>query len=53
MLTCTLIPMTHNNDRPSSLNMGATWDPALALEWGVAMGEEFWSKGTNIFEGPG
>jgi len=33
--------------------MGATWDPTLALQWGTAMGEEFWGKGTNIQEGPG
>lgn len=33
--------------------MGATFDPELASEWGVAMGEEFWAKGTNIQEGPG
>ena len=38
---------------PCSLNMGATWDPTLALQWGTAMGEEFWGKGTNIQEGPG
>ena len=33
--------------------MGASFDPALAGEWGAAMGLEFWSKGTNIQEGPG
>jgi len=38
---------------PSTLNMGSTFDPALALEWGDAMGSEFWGKGTNIQEGPG
>ena len=38
---------------PSTLNMGATFDPVLAEEWGTAMGEEFWAKGTNIQEGPG
>jgi beta-glucosidase-like glycosyl hydrolase len=38
---------------PSTLNMAATFDPNLALEWGTAMGEEFWGKGTNIQEGPG
>ena len=38
---------------PSTLNIGATWDPDLAREWGVAMGEEWWGKGTNILEGPG
>jgi len=38
---------------PSCLNMGATFDPTLANEWGTAMGEEFWNKGTNIQEGPG
>ena len=38
---------------PSCLNMGATFDPSLAAEWGEAMGKEFWDKGTNIQEGPG
>jgi beta-glucosidase len=38
---------------PSTLNMGASFDPSLALQWGTAMGEEFWGKGTNIQEGPG
>ena len=38
---------------PSTLNMAATFDPQLANEWGTAMGEEFWNKGTNIQEGPG
>ena len=38
---------------PSCLNIGATFDPELALEWGTAMGREFWGKGTNIQEGPG
>ena len=38
---------------PSTLNVAATWDPGLAKAWGVAMGEEFWAKGTNIQEGPG
>ena len=33
--------------------MAASFDPALALEWGTAMGEEFYNKGTNIQEGPG
>ena len=30
------------------LNIAASWDPELAGEWGQAMGEEFWGKGTNI-----
>jgi beta-glucosidase len=38
---------------PSQLNMAATFDPALAKEFGVAMGVEWWDKGTNILEGPG
>ena len=38
---------------PSCLNIGATFDPVLAREWGRAMGEEFWGKGANIQEGPG
>ena len=35
------------------LNMAASFDPVLAGEWGSAMGDEFWNKGTNIQEGPG
>lgn len=27
---------------PSTLNLGSTFDPELALEWGDAMGDEFW-----------
>ena len=38
---------------PSTLNIAATFDPVLAYEWGVAMGEEWWGKGTNTLEGPG
>ena len=38
---------------PSSLAMAATFDPELVGDWGTAMGEEWWGKGTNIFEGPG
>ena len=38
---------------PSSLAAAATWDPDLIEAWGVAMGQEFWGKGTNIQEGPG
>ena len=37
----------------SSLAMAASFDPELAERWGQAMGLEFWSKGTNIQEGPG
>ena len=35
------------------LALSSTFDPQLASEMGVAMGEEFWGKGTNIQEGPG
>jgi beta-glucosidase len=38
---------------PSSLSGAATFDPDLIERWGVAMGEEFYNKGTNIQEGPG
>ena len=47
------VPPGTSTQWPSTLNMAATWDPELALEWGTAMGEEFWGKGTNIQEGPG
>lgn len=46
-------PAGNSTQWPSSLNIGATWDPKLAGEWGLAMGEEWWGKGTNILEGPG
>jgi len=38
---------------PATLSIAATFSPELALEWGTAMGDEFWGKGTNIQEGPG
>ena len=41
-------PAGKSTQWPSSLNMGATFDPELAGEWGLAMGTEFWTKGTNI-----
>eukprot|EP01051_Picozoa_sp_SAG22_P024378 SAG22_NODE_6733_length_818_cov_1.136300_1_plen_186_part_00 len=46
-------PAGKSTQWPSTLNMGASWDPELAAEWGAAMGLEFWTKGTNIQEGPG
>jgi beta-glucosidase len=46
-------PAGNSTQWPSTLNMAATWDPTLALEWGTAMGLEFWNKGANIQEGPG
>jgi hypothetical protein len=38
------VPNGTSTQWPSCLNMGATWDPALANEWGEAMGSEFWGK---------
>jgi beta-glucosidase len=46
-------PAGNSTQWPSALNIAATWDPKLAGEWGLAMGEEWWGKGTNILEGPG
>lgn len=46
-------PAGKSTQWPSTLNMAASFDPSLALEWGSAMGEEFYNKGTNIQEGPG
>ena len=43
-------PAGKSTQWPSSLNMGATFDPELAGQWGLAMGLEFWTKGTNIQE---
>ena len=48
-----MYPRTPTMQWPSTLNMAASFDPELAGEWGYAMGDEFWSKGTNIQEGPG
>jgi beta-glucosidase len=38
---------------PSGLTIAATWDTALALRWGEAMGAEFRGKGANVQLGPG
>jgi beta-glucosidase len=38
---------------PSGLTVAATWDAELAERWGVAMGTEFFEKGTNVQLGPG
>jgi len=38
---------------PAALTVSAAFDTSLAYEWGVAMGEEFWGKGTEMLEGPG
>lgn len=46
-------PAGKSTQWPSTLNMAASFDPELAGEWGYAMGQEFWAKGTNIQEGPG
>ena len=46
-------PAGNSTQWPSTLNIAATFDPELAHEFGVAMGEEWWGKGTNFLEGPG
>ena len=46
-------PAGNSTQWPSTLNIAATFDPSLAHEFGVAMGEEWWAKGTNFLEGPG
>ena len=46
-------PAGNSTQWPSTLNVAATFDPTLAHEFGVAMGEEWWGKGTNFLEGPG
>ena len=38
---------------PSTLTAAATWDEALLLEWGKAMGDEFYRKGSQVQLGPG
>jgi beta-glucosidase len=38
---------------PSAMTVGATWDEELMMEWGKAMGAEFYGKGANILLGPG
>lgn len=46
-------PPGNSTQFPSSLSMAATWDVDLAGRFGLAMGLEWWGKGTNILEGPG
>lgn len=38
---------------PSALTVAATWDLSLCKQWGIAMGEEFYDKGSNVQLGPG
>ena len=38
---------------PAMLNLGATWDPEMCLEYGTSMGQEFYNKGANVALGPG
>ena len=38
---------------PSALAVSATFNTATAKAWGVAMGEEFFAKGSNVQLGPG
>lgn len=38
---------------PSDLTLGATWDLDLSSKYGVAVGEEFYGKGSNVMLGPG
>jgi beta-glucosidase len=37
---------------PSGMTIGASFDVSLAREWGVAMGKEFFAKGSNVLLGP-
>ena len=38
---------------PAGMTIGSTWDRDLAEQWGSAMAQEFWEKGSNIQLGPG
>lgn len=38
---------------PSALTVAAAWDEELMLQWGIAMGKEFFDKGANVQLGPG
>ena len=38
---------------PSGLTVAHSWDPAMFLAWGTAMGKEFAGKGANVQFGPG
>jgi beta-glucosidase len=38
---------------PSGLAMGATWNPELVRQLGVALADEFRAKGANVILGPG
>ena len=33
---------------PSGLTVAHTWDPQAFLQWGTAMGKEFYGKGANV-----
>lgn len=50
---CNAARVGNSTQWPSTVNMAATFDPKLSALWGTAMGEEWWAKGTNIYEGPG
>ena len=38
---------------PSALAMGSTFDVELSNKFGIALGEEFFDKGSNVLLGPG
>jgi beta-glucosidase len=38
---------------PAAITVAASFDDAVAREWGVAMGDEFYRKGANVQLGPG
>src|SRR4051795_5304673 len=38
---------------PSGVAQAAMWDPRLQYRFGVALGQEAWSKGMNVMLGPG
>jgi beta-glucosidase len=38
---------------PSGLTIAASWDEQAVFDWGAAMGQEFFDKGSNIQLGPG
>ena len=38
---------------PAALSAASSWSPETMRQWGAAMGQEFWRKGSNVQLGPG
>jgi beta-glucosidase len=45
-------PQPHATALPAPISLAATWDPALALRYGVVIGQESRDLGVGLLEGP-